>query len=280
MNIRFGVAGNSLEYLKYNENSINMPKWLHNCGLDAYEYQCGRGINISDDQAKMIGKMAKKYDINVSLHAPYFINLVNDDLFDNNFKYIYQSINKVKLMNGNRIVVHCGFLLKNTRIEALSKMKINLLKIIHKLYNLQINNFFICIETMGKINVLGTLEEVLDIIKIDECLLPCIDFGHLYARSLGQLNTLNDFKGIFEIMEKYSTIDKIKNFHCHFSKIEFSDKGEIRHLTYDNKEFGPNFDDIAKLIKQKKYSPIIICESRHVQDKDAILLKKIYSEIN
>ena len=135
-----------------------------------------------------------------------------------------------------------------------------------------------CIETMGKINVLGTLEEVLSVCKLDDRLLPCIDFGHLNARSLGGLKSLSVFEYIFNTLENEIGIERAKVFHSHFSKIEYSKGGEVKHLTFEDTQYGPSFDFIAKLIKERDYSPVFICESSGTQAEDALIMKDLYEK--
>ena len=127
--------------------------------------------------------------------------------------------------------------------------------------------------------MLGTLEEVLEICQLDERLLPCIDFGHLNARTHGSLDSYEAFAELFDKMENAIGIERAKRFHSHFSKIEYSKGGEVKHLTFEYEKYGPDFDPIAKIIKEREYSPTFICESAGTQAEDAVIMKTIFENI-
>lgn len=279
MNPRFGPAGNSESfYLDGNKSSVEAPKWLNSLGLDAYEYQCNKGVNIGVDKAKQLGAEAEKYSIQLSIHAPYYINLssLEEDKIDNSIKYIIDSMQIGKVMGAKRVVVHTGATLKNGREAALEIAKNTISKTIEKIKQLDLYDIHICPETMGKYNQLGTLEEVIELCKIDDNLLPTIDFGHLHARDLGRFKTIGDYEEVFEKMENGLGSDKLKDIHIHYSRIEFTDKGEKKHWSYNNTEYGPEFEPIAELIYRKSMRPVIICESRNTMAEDAVKLKTIY----
>ena len=137
----------------------------------------------------------------------------------------------------------------------------------------------LCPETMGKINQLGTVGEVMEICKIDDRLLPCIDFGHVYARSLGGLVELSDFEAVFDAIENALGVERLKCFHAHFSHIEFTQKGgEKRHLTFADTTYGPDFGPVAALCCKKGCHPVFICESAGTQAQDARKMKEIYQK--
>lgn len=78
--IRFGPSGNSKSFYDQRySSSVQMPAWLKNMGLNAYEYQCSKGVNIGKSKAIEIGEQAKEHDIYMSIHAPYYINLISED---------------------------------------------------------------------------------------------------------------------------------------------------------------------------------------------------------
>ena len=279
MKALFGPAGNGdIFYKSGHKASEEMPEFLKNYGLDAYEYQCGNGVRIGEETAKKIGAAAKVHNIVMSIHSPYYINLANPDeeKRKNSINYIIQSMNAIKDMGGNRVVVHSGALQKMTREEALSHAKVTVKQAISEADNLGFSDIHMCIETMGKINQLGNLEEVLELCSIDDRLLPTIDFGHLNARTLGGLNSYDSFYEIFEKIENKLGSDRLKIFHSHFSKIEYTKGGEKKHLTFEDTEFGPTFDYVAEIVYKKNLSPTFICESAGTQIEDSLTMKKIH----
>ncbi len=277
----FGPAGNSESFSKKYKSSKDAPLWLKNMGLTAYEYQCGRGVNIGEITASAIGEEGVKNGIQISVHAPYFINLSSSDSerVEKNIKYIIDAARCVNFMKGSRIVIHLGGISKMTRDEAMKNTKANVKAFLKALDDEGLSHIVPCIETMGKINVLGTLEEVLTVCRGDERLLPCIDFGHLNARTLGSLKTYEDFKNIFDTMENMIGTERAKIFHSHFSKIEYSKGGEVKHLTFEDEVYGPEFEHIAKITAERNYSPVFICESAGTQAEDALSMKNIYQNI-
>ena len=204
MKANFGVAGNSDSfYAAGHKASEEMPKWLKGFGLDAYEYQCGNGVRCGEATAKKISAEAEKNGIIMSVHSPYYINLATteEEKREGSINYIMQSAQLVKYLGGDRIVVHSGALGKLTREEALSFAKKTLTLARTELISNGFENVRLCIETMGKINQLGNLDEVMELCRLDESFLPCIDFGHLNARTLGGLKTKADFDEIFDAIE-------------------------------------------------------------------------------
>ena len=279
MRAKFGAAGNSDSFYKEGHKaSEEMPKWLCEFGLDAYEYQCGNGVRCGEATARRIALAAEEYNIEMSVHSPYYINLATpeDEKRMGGINYILQSAQLAKFFGGERVVVHSGALGKLTREEALEYAKKTLKMAREAMVSEGFENIRLCIETMGKINQLGNLEEVIELCKLDESFLPCIDFGHLNARTLGSLKTKADFEVIFDAMKNGLGMDRLKVFHSHFSKIEYTKGGEKKHLTFDDTVFGPDFDYVAEIIKERDLAPTIISESAGTQAEDALIMKKMY----
>lgn len=283
MAAKFGPAGNSESFKAMGyKHSLQVPEYIVKMGLDCFEYQCGRGVNIGLDKAKQLGEVAKEKGISLSLHAPYYISMssVEEEKRFNSINYILSSARAVNAMGGDRIVVHTGSCGKITRERAL-ELAINTMKLSLKALDDEgLSHIHICPETMGKVNQLGTLEEVIELCKIDERLIPCIDFGHLNARDLGVLKTKDDFEQIFIKIRDNLGDDRLKNFHSHFSKIEYSAGGEKRHLTFDDTVFGPDFEPVMDLTVKYGCSPIFICESAGTQAEDAKQMKNYYERVS
>lgn len=258
-----------------------MPEYLTKMGLNAFEYQCGRGVRVNSSMAQKFSRLAQKADIAVSLHAPYYISLssVEEEKRRKSVDYILQSARAVKLLGGNRIIVHSGSCSKMSREEALALACEAMGWAIEALNAEGLTDVRICPEVMGKLNQLGTLEEVVALCRLDERMLPCIDFGHLNARTFGGLKTLEDFKAVFDTIENELGNARLKEFHAHFSKIEYTENGgEKRHLTFEDTVYGPDFDPLAELIVQRGCHPTVICESAGTQAEDARWMRMRYEE--
>lgn len=280
MSAVFGPAGISEDLRNQNIDALKLPEILSKKGLDCFEYQCGHGVNLNDKKAEEIKNEAEKYGIMISLHSPYYISLssTEEEKRDKSVDYILQSALAVKKLGGSRIVVHSGSCSKISREEALHFANETLIKARKALDENGLENVFLCPETMGKLNQLGTLSEVIELCKADERNIPCIDFGHLNARTLGELKTENDFLKITEEIKNKLGEERYKHFHAHFSHIEYTEKGEKKHLTFSDKEYGPFEDKFISVIKETGLSPYVICESAGTQTEDALILKKLYSE--
>lgn len=279
MSAKFGPAGNSESFSAMGyKSSLQVPEYVEKMGLDAFEYQCGRGVNIGEEKATQLGKLAKEKGIALSLHAPYYISMssVEEQKRLNSIKYILDSARAVNAMGGNRIVVHTGSCGKISREQALDLAMDTMKLAIEALDSEGLSNIHICPETMGKINQLGTLEEVIALCSLDERLIPCIDFGHLNARTLGGLSTEAAILSVFEKIENSLGKDRLKIFHSHFSKIEYTTGGEKRHLTFEDTVFGPNYEPVLEITARKNLSPTFICESAGTQAEDSKTMKDYY----
>lgn len=281
--VRFGPSGN--EDIFYNEkhkHSYEAPKWLSEKGLSAYEVSFGRGFTMGDETAKKIGEEGGKYNILISAHAPYYINLANPDeeMIQKSFWYFERGIELLKELGGRDYVVHIGSCGKLERSEAISLIKKNLKRVLNLLKGKKLldGTIRICPETMGKPQQIGTYEEIIDFCCMDECLVPTFDFGHINALTGGSLKTYDDYKKIFDLaIEKLG--ERAKSCHIHFSKIEYGGKGEIRHLDFDDNIYGPEFEPLAKVIKDLHLEPTIISESRSKMMTDSLTMKNIYERL-
>lgn len=281
--IRFGPSGNSdLFYDQGYKSSLDAPLWIKNRGLSAYEYSFSRGINIGDFVAKSLGEKCRENDVVLSIHAPYYINFANRDprMIDKSIGYIITSLKYMKIMGSHRLVFHPGSCSDMPREEAYSLLKQNIKLLVQRIDEEHFDfPFIICPETMGKQNQLGTFEEVGEICTYADYLVPTLDFGHINALTQGSLKTEEDFENIIKFLIDKIGLDKVKNIHIHFSKIMYKEKGEIKHLTFEDTEYGPEFEPLARVIKKYNLEPVVICESRGTQAQDASTMKEIYERI-
>ena len=215
----------------------------------------------------------------LSLHAPYFINLSTDEAEkkQKNIGYVLESCRAARDMGADRIVVHTGGVgKKRTRDAAMANSRVNVREILAAKEDAGYTDITICLETMGKINVIGTAQEIMELVALDDRLLPCIDFGHLNARTHGEMATREEVAALFDLMEQTIGIERAKIFHSHFSKIEYSKGGEVRHLTFSDEIYGPPFEPIAAETAARGYTPRFICESAGTQAEDAVTMMHIY----
>ncbi|MBQ7373574.1 MAG: TIM barrel protein [Clostridia bacterium] len=277
--IKFGPSGNSESFLlEKHKGTEEAAKWCAERELDYYEYSFGRGVNLSEEKAISIGNAFKTYGVGLSVHAPYFINFATteEEKAENSYNYVLNSAKMMRFMQGDRVIFHPASQGKLSRQVAVEKT-IERLKVLRdKIYLLGYDDMKFCPETMGKLGQIGTIEEIVEFCKIDRCFVPTVDFGHVNARENGSLKTVKDFQDRLEYMIENLGMETMKNFHIHFSKIQYSAKGEIRHLTFEDEIYGPEFKPLAIALKNLNLEPVVICESAGTQAEDAKKMKDEY----
>ena len=283
MRAKFGPAGNSDSFSSVHKSSRKAPRWIAEQGLDCYEYQCGKGVHIWEEAARQLGQEAVKAGISLSLHAPYFINLANPDpeSLKKTIGYITQACFAADCMGAGRVVIHTGALMKRSRQEALSIAERSLKEVLAACDDAGFGHIALCPETMGKINQLGTLDEVLQLCTLDPRLVPCIDFGHLYARSLGADDGTEAFGRMLDRVEEILGSERASTFHSHFSHIQFTPNGgEKCHRTFaDDDGYGPDWTPLAAEVARRGWAPTFICESAGTQAEDARTMQDIYRSL-
>ena len=276
----FGPGGNSESF--YNEgkkSTLQAPAWLNARGIDAYEYQAGNGLSAGIASLQKIGEEAKKYGILMSLHTPYFISLsgVEEEKRLKSIDYISRSLAAAEALCADTIVIHTGSAAKITRQEAMALATDTLEK------NLEVNGqtgIRMGLETMGKINQLGTLDEVIELCKIAKCYHPVVDFGHLNARNVGGYFTdVDSYRRVFNTIAEGLGDEYAYNLHCHFSKIEYTSAGEKKHLTFDDSVYGPAFEPLVEAIVREGVAPRIICESAGTMAEDSLAMKNYFNSL-
>lgn len=273
----FGPGGNG-EWFKSEggKATVQAPGWLASKGLDAYEYEAGKGVNAGEGVLRAIGEKAREHGILMSLHAPYFISLssVEEEKRNNSIAYIQKSLWAADLLGADTIVIHSGSAGKISREEAMRLSCDTLSRLMETIGDTSVR---LGIETMGKVNQLGTLDEVIEQCKVDRHFHPVVDFGHLNARDRGGVFvTKDDYRRVFHTIAEGLGDEYATHLHCHFSKIEYTDAGEKRHLTFVDEIYGPSFEPLIEAIIQDNLSPRLICESDGTMAEDALAMKEYW----
>ncbi|MGN0819479.1 MAG: TIM barrel protein [Christensenellaceae bacterium] len=277
--IKFGPSGNSNRF--YDEgykSTAEAPLWLKANGLDCFEYSFGRGVNLSYKTANELKSKFEECEIEVSVHAPYFINLANpdDEKAKNSFGYVLSSAAAARALGAKRVIFHPASVGKVSREEAVNLTKERFKILTGLIYENGFEDMLFCPETMGKINQIGTVEEIMDFCKTDNVYIPTVDFGHINARERGSLKTTQDYLDRLNYMIDELGYERMKHFHVHFSKIQYSGMGEVKHLTFEDDVYGPEFYPLSLALHELNLEPIVICESDGTQADDAIFMKKVY----
>ncbi len=280
--IKFGPSGTCEQFAAQGFTAtVQAAPWLKDLGLDCFEYSFGRGVRVGEQTAKKIGAVFAENDIEMSVHAPYFINLatLDDQKAANNHEYILSSLAALRAFGGKRCVFHPGSPVGQTRADAMDTLYRRLDALMSDVLGAGFGDLWLCPETMGKKAQLGDLDEIISICKRYDMLLPCVDFGHLNARDTGAIKGYDDYARIVDKLADGLGDFKTINMHIHFSKIQYTDKGELRHLTFADDVFGPDFEPLIKLIFDRKLQPYIACESAGTQTADALTMKNYYNSL-
>ncbi|MBE5746852.1 MAG: endonuclease IV [Clostridiales bacterium] len=277
--IKFGPSGNSESFYEAGySHTEESAAFVKERGLDCFEYSFGRGVRMSEDKAISIGEAFQNAGVEISAHAPYFINFANpdDEMAAKSYGYVLDTAKALQLMGGKRVVFHPAAQGKASREEAvaLTEERLKILRDYIYLNNMQ--DMIFCPETMGKLAQIGTVEEIVRFCKVDPVYTPCVDFGHINAREGGSLKTVEDYQNRLQYMIDELGYERVKHFHVHFSKIMYGAKGEIKHLTFEDEIYGPNFEPLATALKTLKLEPYIVSESAGKQIEEAEIMKKIY----
>lgn len=277
--VLFGPAGNSESFFNEGHTStIEAPRWVKEKGLELFEYSFGQGYRMSTETAIKIGNEFKKEGILLSVHAPYFINFANpdDEMLSKSIGYINTGIKFLKNLQAERLIFHAASCGKQSREDAVKLMTARFKEIMPQFEEELEGKYYLCPETMGKTMQIGTYKEIVDLCTLSERLLPTFDFGHINALTQGSLKSADDYKKIFDYAIEKLGIERVKIAHIHFSKIQYGSKGEIRHLTFDDNEYGPRFEDLVNVLIDYDLSCRVICESSGTMAEDSVIMQDIY----
>ena len=276
---RFGPAGVPPFFRTLGAELSDIPLLLHEEGLDAFEYQAvrwGPMPQMKRESAEQLGFEARKNDVQLSLHGSYYVNLAGTkDVVEASKRRLIACANAAHWMGAYVVVFHLGYYGVNGKAKAFKDCVKELNDVVDVMASLGIRDVMLGPETMGKHVQVGSLEEILTICETIEQIQLVIDWGHLHARSGGRLRTADDFRAVIEQAENRLGTQIVRNLHCHFSKIEFTKKGERRHHTFDEKHFGPEFECFANVISDFKLRPVVICETP-LLDLDAAKMRDAY----
>ena len=278
---RFGPAGVPPFFRTMGAELSDVPVLLREEGLNAFEYQAsrwGQTPQMKQQAAEQLGSEAKRSDVLLSLHGSYYVNLAGKkEVIEASKRRLIACATAAQWMGAYVVVFHLGYYGAKGKKAAFRDCVDALSDVAKTISSMGINSVKLGPETMGKHVQVGSLEEILTICETVEGTQLVIDWGHLHARSGGRLNTASDFRAVVEEAEKRLGTKTVKDMHCHFSKIEFTRKGERRHHILDEKAYGPNFASLAEIILEFRLHPIVICETP-LLDVDAMKMRDTFLE--
>jgi deoxyribonuclease IV len=278
---RFGPAGVPHIFRVMGAKLPDVPTLLRQEELDAFEYQAvrwGQKPQVKQEDAQSLGREARRNDVQLSLHGSYFINLAGaDGVVEASKRRLIACATAAAWMKAYVVVFHPGYYGKMGKIYSFKRCTEALKDVVKSMESLGIREVKLGPETMGKHSQLGSLEEVLTLCEEVEHIHLVIDWGHLHARGAGKIAKTADFRAIVEDVERRLGTEFTRNMHCHFSKIEFTNRGERRHHVLDETKYGPNFEGLAEVIADFKLRPVIICETP-LLDVDARKMRRILQQ--
>jgi len=278
---RFGPAGIPPVFKFMKATLSDIPRLLREEGLDAFEYeavQWGKKPQMRKEEAQKLEVEAKRNDVWLSLHGSYFINFCGEKaIVEASKQRLIACATAAEWMSAHVVVFHPGFYGKKSPMEALKTCTEALEDVVENMVSLGIRNVRIGPETMGRTYQLGSLDEALNLCETVERTQLVVDWSHLHARDRGCFRTVEDFRKVAGRIENRLGTDSLKTLHCHFTKIEFTDKGERRHHALQEARYGPDFRLLARVIVEFDLKPVIISESP-ILDLDAIKMRDILQE--
>ena len=259
----------------------DVPKLLHEEGLDAFEYQASRWgpkPQIKLEDAKKLGEETRKNDVKLSMHGSYFVNLSGKkEVVEASKRRLLACATAADWMGAYVVVFHTGFYGLVEKSFAFKNCLVALKEVSAEMKSLGLK-VKLGPETMGRKSQVGTIDEILTICQEVEGTQLVIDWGHLHALHQGALKKVEDFRAIAEKVEVKLGTEALRSMHCHFSKIEFSSQGEKCHHPLDEERYGPEFRLLAEVIVDFGLHPTMICETPML-DVDARKMKETLKEI-
>jgi len=275
---RFGPAGIPPTFALMKTALEDVPSFLRGEGLDAFEYEAiywGAKPQMRKEEAEKLGLRARENDVWLSFHGSYFVNLNGEkQVVDASKKRLVACATAAEWMGAHVVVFHPGFHGKKVPMEAFRSCVVAMKEVATTMRTLGIKNVKLGAETMGKKSQVGSLEDILGFCEEVEQTQLVVDWSHLHARDQGRFRTVEDFREAVVKIENRLGKEAVKNMHCHFTKIEYSDKGERRHHVLDETGYGPSFEMLAEVIAEFRLRPVIICESP-LLDIDAVKMRDI-----
>lgn len=248
---------------------------LKEMNLDGMELEFVHGVRMSDDNRIFVKEMSKNFVI--TAHGPFYINLNSkeEEKIEASVQRIIDTAAVAAQAGAFSITYHAAFYMGGDKKTVFEQVKTQTKRIIDILENEKIK-VWVRPETTGKATQWGDIDEIINLSKEFEQVLPCVDFSHLHARSAGEYNTYDEFSKVLEKMGNNIGQYALENFHGHLAGIEYTAKGEKQHLNLENSDM--NYKDLIKVMKEFGVKGALVCESPNIED-DCKLLKNYYESL-
>lgn len=273
--LNFLTAGMPLSTGKGGYNSA--LDLLNELDLDGMELEFVHGVRMNEETKRLVRKKSKENNLLLTAHGPFYINLnaKEEDKVEASVKRVLDTAVTAYDAGAYSITYHVAYYLGIDKETVYKQVFRQTEKIISVLEQANIN-VWIRPETTGKSTQWGDLDEIVNLSKEFEQVLPCVDFSHLHARSAGEYNTYDEFAYILEKIGKELGSYALENFHCHLAGIEYTAKGERQHLNMLDSDM--NYKDLLKALKDFDVRGVLVCESPNIEE-DCKLFKDYYMSL-
>lgn len=249
---------------------------LKDMELDGLEVEFVHGVRMSDDTRKYLKQISQEQGFILTSHGPFYINLNSkeEEKVEASVQRIIETAQAANDFGGYSITYHAAFYMGGEKETVYRQVKKQTAKIIEALQKEKID-VWIRPETTGKATQWGDYEEIIRLSKEFEQVLPCVDFSHVHARTAGEYNTYDEFCLILDRISKELGQKAIDNFHAHLAGIDYTSKGEKRHLILQDSDM--NYKDLLKALKSFGVKGALVCESPNIETDTKILRDYYYS---
>ena len=250
---------------------------LEELGLDGMELEFVHGVRMTEANQNLVRDIVKEKNMVITAHGPYYINLNSkeDEKIEASVKRILDTARMGQSLGAFSVTYHAAFYMGKSSKEVSERVHKSMEEICTVLDEEKLD-IWVRPETTGKPTQWGNLEEIVELSKNFKQFLPCVDFSHLHARTNGLYNTYDEFCAIFDTIGTELGDYALNNFHAHIAGIEYSEKGEKKHLLLEESDM--NYKDLLKAFKKFDVKGVVVCESP-IMEKDAVILKEFYNSL-
>ena len=250
---------------------------LKELNLDGMEVEFVHGVRMSEETRQFLKQKSKEEGFLLTSHGPFYINLNSkeEEKVEASVQRIIETAQAAHDFGGYSITYHAAFYMGGDKETVYQQVKTQTQKIVEELEKKNIK-VWIRPETTGKATQWGDYEEIIRLSKEFDQVLPCIDFSHIHARTGGEYNTYDEFCKILDKIGTELGDTAIKNFHAHLAGIEYTAKGEKRHLIFEQADM--NYKDLLKAMKNFGVCGALVCESPNIET-DTKILKDYYMSL-
>ena len=205
---------------------------LETRGYRACEIGFAGGFWVDYEAAPMLGEALRAADVALSVHAPlaaFLGHVAREKKFKMALGMLDHTAGLAKAAGAGLIVFHPGFLLGRERERAIADV-VGQLGDLRERLEAKDRLVPFGVEVMGRVNELGTIDDVLEIAAQVDFVRPVLDFAHMHATTDGAYTSVEPFAAALEATD--AILEPDVPFHIHFSDIAYANRNETKHLPY------------------------------------------------